>query len=83
MKRQFRTEPIGNAEVLCESMIGRYRVQVIWSNGPCYRVLVELGTGYWEKIRCWNERDERIFPRRAAWRGTELVRTIKAQEGIR
>lgn len=81
---RYRTESIGNAEVMCEALVNRrYRVQVIWSNGPCYRVLIQDEFGSWVKIRCWSDHDERVFPKTAARRGHELTQIIKAQECIR
>lgn len=72
---KFRVESARTVSVIAEQQSGKYRVQVFMheSGEPCYRILIHDGCS-WVKIRCWDDRDERIFPKRAALLGTKMVR---------
>ena len=64
-------------KVLAEKLVGNYRVQLFnYPYGPpelVYRVLVETQPGVWEKVCCRTRYEEKMFPKRAAKAGNEMV----------
>ena len=82
----MRTEYALPANVVSEKSVGRFIVQLISSHAPpdkesgfCYRVLLDG-----RKVRCWTDSDERVFPKKAARTGSEMVKRaiMEGPQGI-
>jgi len=74
----MRTEPAKQVNVLLEKKVGRYLVQVFpfetYSGGGidyCYRVLLNGN-----KVRCFSDHDEKVFPKRPAKEGSKMVEQV-------